>query len=1107
MKLKTIKCLKILMLLMITICVGCLCACEKEQRKDTATLTINQEEIVLDFYEQAEVDYSYNGKENPVITVADSSIITVNGKTIKAIKSGITTITLTAGKLTDSCTVKVNEINDELFSLETEENLVLYVMDNKQLSGNMIYDRKVVSEAVLDYTTLDSEIVSLQNGIVTANGVGDAQIIVTGTYQNVTKNKIVNVRVIPVGEVEFLNNAIELYPLASYRGTEYQNSVELKYVVKEKQTVVSSPENVEILVNNDNVCVEDGFVVANKVGESVITVKYTGTDGVEVLSQITATVSIIEVTNDDLPMLNLTKNKTNLNTIVLSEYFDQMVTVNDLKTSIITDGVIKNQVSFSDGKIDCQNLPLDGACELVLATDKVKSSVPVFIWTDSIEDSDDLQSLRTVENGCYYLVSNINMANVEWTDNGDKEFKGLLDGKDFNGNKYVIENFNASCGLFNSLGNGAEIRNVTFVNATLCSLSKNVGVMADMVVAGATVNISFTSTSAILNGDSCGGVIGAIASTAKINFFSSYLNVYAPKLQTNCGAFVGGADGTVNFDLNNKVYTSLNLCGDGKMDGIENSSKNVINDLNKISPIKAFDEAVSFNIAGENKGITIPDFQAGESFSLFANGYRQGTVAIGGNVELVSADVKEFTGDHIEILVKSGNDVKYYTIDVKGHLEISSLEAFEYLKIIENGEVYLKTDIDYQGKIWETTANFKGEFNGEGHTIKNIQFKGCGLFKSFGGKLKDLVMRGVVLDGINSAAVASLTLSSCEFLNILVEFNASQNINSWGTLQGGLIERVSSEADVLTVQNAIIIKNETNIWFGYVAGYRMGTANLQNVHFVGPNELLRADRDIATGQASETSTYTFYTDMKELHNNINMQGSTIQLSKFVVDAYNDCCNESFIYISDANKTDLLNESKMNGKTVYLASNIDLSDITWSTTVAFNGTLDGQGYSINGLTLENGSGLFKSARGTIKNIVINIALENGATGAIAHTMDGTLTLENVYINLESRSGYRFGGIVYNVSSYLLTLNNVVVDLPKSSSTASCALIAGNVKQKYKDVILEEIRSNYGKMLKEGSTTAWETTVGQADFANAGSLCHGWSAYPIYIYNELGLVKQD
>jgi len=58
-----------------------------------------------------------------------------------------------------------------------------------------------------------------------------------------------------------------------------------------------------------------------------------------------------------------------------------------------------------------------------------------------------------------------------------------------------------------------------------------------------------------------------------------------------------------------------------------------------------------------------------------------------------------------------------------------------------------------------------------------------------------------------------------------------------------------------------------------------------------------------------------------------------------------------------------------------------------------------------------------------------------------------------------------------------------------------------KSAYRDTILAEIRRDWGKMLDEGSTTVWETAVGASDFQDAGSLCHGWSALPVYYYNVL------
>ena len=61
------------------------------------------------------------------------------------------------------------------------------------------------------------------------------------------------------------------------------------------------------------------------------------------------------------------------------------------------------------------------------------------------------------------------------------------------------------------------------------------------------------------------------------------------------------------------------------------------------------------------------------------------------------------------------------------------------------------------------------------------------------------------------------------------------------------------------------------------------------------------------------------------------------------------------------------------------------------------------------------------------------------------------------------------------------------------------------EKYKDYILSEIRANYGHMLELGATSAWETKIGAEDFGKAGSLCHGWSAIPIYYYRKLGMVN--
>ncbi len=47
------------------------------------------------------------------------------------------------------------------------------------------------------------------------------------------------------------------------------------------------------------------------------------------------------------------------------------------------------------------------------------------------------------------------------------------------------------------------------------------------------------------------------------------------------------------------------------------------------------------------------------------------------------------------------------------------------------------------------------------------------------------------------------------------------------------------------------------------------------------------------------------------------------------------------------------------------------------------------------------------------------------------------------------------------------------------------------------VLRRIENHWGAMLAAGATTFWETTRGASDFHNAGSLCHGWSAVPVYV----------
>ena len=60
-----------------------------------------------------------------------------------------------------------------------------------------------------------------------------------------------------------------------------------------------------------------------------------------------------------------------------------------------------------------------------------------------------------------------------------------------------------------------------------------------------------------------------------------------------------------------------------------------------------------------------------------------------------------------------------------------------------------------------------------------------------------------------------------------------------------------------------------------------------------------------------------------------------------------------------------------------------------------------------------------------------------------------------------------------------------------------------KEKFGWRVFDLISRDWSHMLFAGATSFWETMKGGWDFDNAGSLCHGWSAIPVYFYQAYGL----
>ena len=75
------------------------------------------------------------------------------------------------------------------------------------------------------------------------------------------------------------------------------------------------------------------------------------------------------------------------------------------------------------------------------------------------------------------------------------------------------------------------------------------------------------------------------------------------------------------------------------------------------------------------------------------------------------------------------------------------------------------------------------------------------------------------------------------------------------------------------------------------------------------------------------------------------------------------------------------------------------------------------------------------------------------------------------------------------------NGELVECSLSMKTFKYEALLKVNKERYRDVILSEIRRTYKKMIDTGSTTVWEVADGADGWGGLGSLCHGWTAIPI------------
>lgn len=155
-------------------------------------------------------------------------------------------------------------------------------------------------------------------------------------------------------------------------------------------------------------------------------------------------------------------------------------------------------------------------------------------------------------------------------------------------------------------------------------------------------------------------------------------------------------------------------------------------------------------------------------------------------------------------------------------------------------------------------------------------------------------------------------------------------------------------------------------------------------------------------------------------------------------------------------------------------------------------------------------------------VYAINVYNEVSGKAYNTEDVALAIKRELYD-ESRGLYKIsdkGELIGQLGNALVVLaglgnENILEELVKCADMTPATLSMKpflydallTAGEKYHDFILNDIKTVYKKMLDYGATSFWETELGWLDFDKAGSLCHGWSASPVYYLSVLGYVKDE
>lgn len=198
---------KILSILLITLCLGCLLACNQtesstESQQKQGSIAFAQSEITLNVGETTTLEI-ITAKPNVFILweILDESLATVSTKgEVTALAEGQTFCYAKFQNETVMCRIIIlpKQAKPMLSVVVPYEDasVVLYAEDSLDLNLTVKLGDDLVDGAEIEYEVSDEQILSVENGVITAIKTGSATVTVNVTYQEQTASLEINVEVV-----------------------------------------------------------------------------------------------------------------------------------------------------------------------------------------------------------------------------------------------------------------------------------------------------------------------------------------------------------------------------------------------------------------------------------------------------------------------------------------------------------------------------------------------------------------------------------------------------------------------------------------------------------------------------------------------------------------------------------------------------------------------------------------------------------------------------------------------------------------------------------------------------------------------------------------------